>query len=136
MVCFQVIGNDLAVALAGMNGQIDLNVFVPLIANVLPTSLGLLENAVRAFTDKCIRGLAADPARLAGAAACDTALATALAPLIGYERATDVARRAQQEGTTVREAALAEGVLDEAAIDQALDLMRLTEPGRAPQSTA
>ena len=136
MVCFQVIGNDLAVALAGMNGQIDLNVFVPLIANVLPSSLGLLENAVHAFTDRCVRGLTADPARLAEAAARDTALATALAPLIGYERATDVAKRAQQEGITVREAALAEGVLDEAAIDRALDLTRLTEPGRAPQSTA
>ncbi len=129
MVCFQVIGNDLAVSLAGLHGQLDLNVFVPLIANVLPTSLGLLNSAVRVFTDRCVRGLTADPVRLAENAARDTALATALAPLIGYEKAAAVAQRAEREGISVRDAALAEGVLEAGALDRVLDLERLTAPG-------
>jgi len=131
MVCFQVIGNDLAVSLAGMHGQLDLNVFVPLIANLLPTSLGLLDNAVRAFAERCVAGISADPARLADSVRRDIALATALAPLVGYEKAAAVAKRAAQEGITVREAALAEGILDAPTIDRALDLGRLTEPGLA-----
>ena len=129
MVCFQVIGNDLAVSLAGLHGQLDLNVFVPLMANVLPASLGLLDRAVRVFTDRCIRGLTADPVRLAENAARDSALATALAPLIGYEKAAAVAQRAEGEGITVRDAALAEGVLDAGTLDRVLDLARLTAPG-------
>ena len=131
MVCFQVIGNDLAVSLAGMHGQLDLNVFVPLIANLLPTSLGLLDNAVRAFAERCVAGISADPVRLADSVRRDIALATALAPLVGYEKAAAVAKRAAQEGITVREAALAEGILDAPTIDRALDLGRLTEPGLA-----
>lgn len=131
MVCFQLIGNDLAVSLAGMHGQLDLNVFVPLIANLLPTSLGLLDNAVRAFAERCVAGISADPVRLADSVRRDIALATALAPLVGYEKAAAVAKRAAQEGITVREAALAEGILDAPTIDRALDLGRLTEPGLA-----
>ena len=131
MVCFQVIGNDLAVSLAGMHGQLDLNVFVPLIANLLPTSLGLLDNAVRAFAERCVAGISADPARLADSVRRDIALATALAPLVGYEKAAAVAKRAAQEGITARDAALAEGILDAPTIDRALDLGRLTEPGLA-----
>jgi aspartate ammonia-lyase len=129
MVSFQVVGNDLAISLAGMHGQIDLNVFAPVVADLLPRSLQYLSNAVRLFGDRCVRGIVANREALADALARNTALATALAPAIGYSRAADVAKRAVAEGLTVREAALAEGVLDEATLDVLLDPLPLTEPG-------
>jgi aspartate ammonia-lyase len=129
MVAFRVIGADLAVALAGMHGQVDLNVFAPVAADALPTCLSILTNGVRAFTERCVRGIAADERRLADRLARDTALATALAPSIGYERAAEVAKLAVAEELTIKQAALRLGVLDEALLDRLLDPVPLTEPG-------
>ena len=129
MVAFHVIGNDQTVALAGMHGQLDLNVFAPVMADRLPTSLTILANGVRVFSERCVVGIEANEARLADTLARNTALATALAPIVGYARAAEVAKRAVAEGLTVREAALAEGVLDGAALDAVLDPAPLTEPG-------
>jgi aspartate ammonia-lyase len=129
MVAFAVIGNDLSVALAGMHGQLDLNVFAPVMADRIPSSLTVLSNGVTVFTERCVRGLSANEARLANTLARNTALATALAPAIGYARAAEVAKRAVREDLTVREAALAEGVLDAASLDALLDPLPLTEPG-------
>ncbi len=129
MVAFAVIGGDLTVALAGMHGQLDLNVFAPVMADRLPTSLTILTNGVVLFADRCVRGIRANERRLADLLARNTALATALAPVIGYARAAEVAKRAVAEDLTVREAALAEGVLDGEALDRLLDPAPLTEPG-------
>jgi fumarate hydratase class II len=129
MVAFQVMGNDLAISLAGMHGQMDLNVFAPVMGDLLPRSLHYLANAVRVFSERCIRGIEANREELAGLLARNTALATALAPVIGYARAAEIAKRAVAEGLTVRQAALAEGVLDEASLDELLDPLPLTEPG-------
>ena len=112
MVAFRVMGADLSVSLAGMHGQVDLNVFAPVAADELLTSLTLLTNGVRAFTERCVRGIQANESRLAAQLARNNALATALAPTIGYERAAEVSKLAVAEGLTVREAAVRLGVLD------------------------
>ncbi len=129
MVAFRVIGADLSVSLGGLHGQVDLNVFAPVAADLIPTSLTILTNGVDVFTERCVRGIRADPTRMDGALIRNTALATALAPTIGYQRAADVAERAVAEGLTIKEAALAEGVLDEGTLDRLLDPLPLTEPG-------
>ncbi|MHB0979755.1 MAG: aspartate ammonia-lyase [Thermoleophilia bacterium] len=129
MVAFKVIGADLAVSLGGMHGQVDLNVFAPVAADHIPTSLTVLANGVRLFAERCVRGMTANIERTAAALARNTALATALAPTIGYLAAAEVAKRAVAEGITIREAALAEGVLDGATLDRLLDPLPLTEPG-------
>ena len=129
MVAYRVIGNDLAVLLAGMHGQLDLNVFVPVMADALPTSLGILTNAVTVFAERCVRGITADLPRLRALVERNTALATALAPTVGYEVAARIAQRAVAEDLTIRDAALAEGVLDAGTLDRLLDLERLAGPG-------
>jgi fumarate hydratase class II len=129
MVAFHVIGNDQAVALAGMHGQLDLNVFAPVMADKLPTSLTILANGVATFTERCVVGIVANESRLADVLARNTALATALAPLVGYARAAEVAKRAVAEGLTVREAAVAEGILSAEMLDAVLDPAPMTEPG-------
>ncbi|GAB4247996.1 MAG: aspartate ammonia-lyase [Thermoleophilia bacterium] len=129
MAAFKVMGYDQAVTLAALHGQIDLNVFAPVVADALPSALTLLNNAVRAFTERCVRGIRANETRMAHLLARNTALATALAPTIGYVRAAEVAKLAGAEGLTIREAALRLGVLDEATLDRLLDARRLTDPG-------
>lgn len=129
MVAFRVMGADLSVSLAGMHGQVDLNVFAPVAADELLTSLTLLTNGVRAFTERCVRGIQANDSRLATQLARNNALATALAPTIGYERAAEISKLAVAEKLTVREAALRLGVLEADALDRLLDPLPLTEPG-------
>jgi len=129
MVAFRVIGADLSVSLGGMHGQVDLNVFAPVAADLIPTSLTILTNGVGVFTERCVRVIRAEVARMDAVLARNTALATALAPTIGYQRAADVAKRAVAEGVTIKDAALAEGVLDAATLDRLLDPRPLTEPG-------
>jgi len=129
MVCFDVIGGDLTVSLAGLHGQLDLNVFAPVMAHVLPERLDNLSRALTVFTDRCVRGIEADEIRLADQVARNTSLATALAPAIGYARAATVAKRAVAENLSVREAAEREGVGEGLDLDELLDPRRLTEPG-------
>jgi aspartate ammonia-lyase len=129
MVAYRVIGNDLTVSLAGMHGQIDLNVFAPVMADALPTSLGILTNGVTLFAERCVRGIGIDRERLHDVVARNTALATALAPTVGYEVAARVAQRAVADDLTIKQAALAEGVLDADTLDRLLDPGRLAQPG-------
>jgi len=129
MVTFRVIGNDTTAALAGMSGQLDLNVFAPVMADCLLTSLTILTSSTRVFAERCVRGITAVPERLAALLARNTALATALAPSIGYARAAEVAKRAVAADLTIREAALAEGVLDQQTLDRLLALEPMVEPG-------
>jgi aspartate ammonia-lyase len=129
MVAFRVMGADLSVSLAGMHGQVDLNVFAPVAADELLTSLTLLTNGVRAFTERCVRGIQANESRLAAQLAHNNALATALAPTIGYEQAAEISKLAVAEGLSVREAAVRFGVLAADSLDRLLDPLPLTEPG-------
>ena len=129
MVAFRVMGADLSVSLAGMHGQVDLNVFAPVAADELLTSLTLLTNGVRVFTERCVRGIRANESRLAAQLARNNALATALAPTIGHEQAAEISKLAVADGLTVREAALRSGVLEADSLDRLLNPLPLTEPG-------
>ncbi|GAB4255977.1 MAG: aspartate ammonia-lyase [Thermoleophilia bacterium] len=129
MVCFRVMGADLTVSLAGMHGQIDLNVFAPVAADVLLDALTALTNGIGVFVERCVRGIEANEERLRAKLARNTALATALAPAIGYARAAEIAKQAVAEGITVREAAERAGLGAEVDLDTVLDPARLTEAG-------
>jgi len=125
-VAAQVVGNDAAVAVGGMNGHLELNVFVPLIAHNLLGSIRLLAAASDVFVEKCLRGLEPDRERAAALAEQSLALATALAPRIGYDAAAEIAKQALAEGRTVREVTRERAVLPDDELDALLDPRRQT----------
>ena len=117
MVAAQVIGNHQAVTIGGMQGHLELNVFKPLIgANVL-RSIELLSIGMESFATRCVAGLEPNRARISELLERSLMLVTALAPVIGYDNAAKIAKHAHANGTTLREAALASGLIDEAAFD-------------------
>jgi len=117
MVAAQVIGNHQAVTVGGMQGHLQLNVFKPLIgANVL-RSIELLAIGMDSFATNCVAGLEPDRARIADLVERSLMLVTALAPVIGYDNAARIAKQAHRDGTTLRQAALASGLVDEATFD-------------------
>ncbi len=117
MVCYQVIGNDTVVALASQAGQLELNVMMPVMAHNLNQSLTILTNAVALFASRCIVGITADADRCAHYLEHSLGLATVLNPVIGYIAAAKIVKRAQAEGKSIREVALAEGVLSAEEFD-------------------
>ena len=126
MVATQVIGNDLTIALAGQSGNFELNVMMPVIAYNLLQSIDLLSNASVMFADKCIQGIEADRERCEEMVEKSLAMVTALAPLIGYDRAADIAKEAYAAGDTVRAVALRRSGLSKAELEEALDPARQT----------
>ncbi len=117
MVAAQVIGNHQAVTVGGMQGHLELNVFKPLIgANVL-RSIELLSIGMETFAKNCVEGLEPNRKRIAELLDRSLMLVTALAPVIGYDNAAKIAKQAHRDGTTLREAALASGLVDEATFD-------------------
>ena len=118
MVAAQVIGNHAAVTIGGMQGQLELNVFKPLIgANVL-RSIDLLASAIASFTQRALVGLQPNRTRLTALVECSLMLVTALVPEIGYEHAAKIAAHAQANGLTLRQAALATGLVEIATFDR------------------
>ncbi|HTR56108.1 MAG TPA: class II fumarate hydratase [Kofleriaceae bacterium] len=111
MVCAQVIGNDVAVAIAGASGNFELNVYKPLIAYVVLQSIRLLADACASFEEHCARGIEPDRAEIARKLARSLMLVTALAPHIGYDSAAKIAKHAHANGTTLREASIALGLV-------------------------
>ncbi len=117
MVAAQVIGNHTAVTVGGMQGHLQLNVFKPLIgANVL-RSIELLSIGMESFAKNCVEGIEPNRARIAELVDRSLMLVTALAPVIGYDNAAKIAKTAHVEGLTLREAALASGMVDAATFD-------------------
>lgn len=112
MVCARVLGNQATVAFAGANGHLELNVYKPVIAYAVLQSIRLLADASRSFTDRCIVGMEADRERIAGHLDRSLMLVTALVPVLGYDRAAEIAKKAWAEGITLAEAAEALGYLD------------------------
>ena len=129
-VCAQVIGNDTAITVGGMQGQFELNVRIPLIARNLLQSLHLLSNASRALAEKCVEGLRANRAGTDASAGATLAVATALNGAIGYDKATAIVRKATDSGRPLREVALEEGV-DANVYDETIDLRRIAQGNRA-----
>jgi len=128
-VCAQVIGNDAAITVGGLSGNFELNVMMPVMAHNLLQSISLLTHAARAFSDRCIQGLEADRERCEELVEQSLAMVTALAPVIGYDEAAKIAKKAFDEGKTVREVARAEKLLDDEKLAQILDPRPMTQPG-------
>jgi fumarate hydratase class II len=120
-VSAQVIGNDAAIAVGGMSGAFELNVFIPMMARNLLESIGLLASATRLFAERCVDGIEANHEQLARHGENTLAMATALNPHIGYDRASAIVSDAAASGRSLREVAREHGV-DEATLDAALDL--------------
>jgi fumarate hydratase, class II len=123
-VSAQVIGNDTAITVGGLQGQFELNVRIPLIARNLLQSIALLASTSELFAEKCVEGIEANLAGCKASAEGTLAVATALNPFIGYDKAADIVKDAAASGRTLREVAREHGV-DEATLDAALDLRRI-----------
>jgi fumarate hydratase class II len=129
-VAAQVIGNDLAITIGGMQGQFELNVRIPLIARNLLESIHLLTNASTILAEKCVAGIKPNRQGTARSAESTLAVATALNPYIGYDRATEIVKEATSSGRTLRDVAREAGV-EEKVLDEALDLRKIAR-GSAP----
>jgi len=129
-VSAQVIGNDTAITVAGMQGQFELNVRVPVIARNLLESLHLLSATARVFAEKCVDGIQANRSGTDASAAATLATATALNGAIGYDRATVIVKKATESGRPLRDVALEEGV-DAKLYDRTIDLRRIARGNQA-----
>ena len=128
-VAAQVIGNDAAITVGGLQGHFELNVFVPLLARNLFDSITLLASASRLFAEKCIEGIEANRETCERYAELTLSAATALNPFIGYDKATEIVQEAASSGRSLREVARDAGV-DEAVLDEALDYRKMARPAR------
>jgi fumarate hydratase class II len=126
-VAAQVIGNDGAITVGGLQGHFELNVFVPLIARNLLGSIGLLAAASRLLAEKCVDGIEANRETCERYAELTLSAATALNPYIGYDRATEIVKEAARSGRPLREVARDAGVEDE-ILDKALDYRAMARP--------
>lgn len=126
-VCAQVVGNDSSVSLAGLSGNFELNVMMPLMAFNTLQSISLLSNAVTVFTDKCLKDVETDRQRCAELLERSLALVTALVPEIGYDRAAALAKKAHESGRTLRELALEDGVAAD-KLDELLNPAAMISP--------
>ena len=129
MVCAQVMGNDAAIAVGGQAGNFQLNVMLPMVAQNLLQSIGLLSNACRLLADSAIAGFTVREDRIAEALERNPILVTALNPVIGYEKGAEIAKRAYAEGRSVREVALEMTDLSAEELDRLLDPLVLTRGG-------
>ena len=129
MVCAQVIGNDTTITWAGANGNFELNVMMPVMAHNLLESIRLLANVVDVFCEKCVRGIVANEERCRELVELSMAMVTSLAPKIGYDRAAEIAKESAKTGRTVREIAREKRILPEQELQNALDPIKMTEPG-------
>ncbi|MEA2439230.1 MAG: fumarate hydratase, class [Thermoleophilaceae bacterium] len=126
-VAAQVIGNDTAITIGGMQGQFELNVRIPLIARNLLHSIRILASASSLLAEKCVDGVSAVEDVCERHAESTPAIATALNPHIGYDKATEIVKESVASKRTIREVALEKGV-DEATLDEALDLRAMARP--------
>ncbi len=129
MVCSQVIGTDTTITWAAANGNLDLNVMMPVIAHNLLESIRILSNAADNLAQKCVSGIVANRERCKELIELSMAMVTSLAPKIGYDRAAEIAKESARTGKTVRQICLEQKVLPEAELNAALDPVAMTEPG-------
>jgi fumarate hydratase class II len=128
MVCVQVLGNDTAIGIAGSRGNLELNVCKPVMIFNFCNSVDLLSDSCELFCEYCVVGLRADEARISEHLERSLMLVTALNPIIGYDKAATVAKKAHAEGSTLRDAAVALGYLTAAEFDEAVDPERMAMP--------
>jgi aspartate ammonia-lyase len=130
MVSFQVVGNDVAVAMAVQGGQLELNVMMPTMAYSVLQSITILTNMLRQLNEKCVAGITANENRCNFYVQATVSLATALNPYIGYAKAAEIAKEAVATGRSIIEIARDKKLLSEQEINDILDPVRMTEPVR------
>ena len=128
-VCFQVMGCDTTVSIAAEHGQLELNVMMPVIAHNVLLAMRILTNAANVFADKCVKGIEANEDMCAYWVERSAALATALAPQIGYARAAEISKQSVKEGVLIRDLVKRDKILPENEVDEVLDLRKMTEIG-------
>ncbi len=129
MVAAQVMGNDTTIAIGGQHGSLELNVMLPVIGYNVLESTELITDVSLNFVNKCLNGIEANEEQCLENAEKSLAVCTALAPIIGYDKAAELSKRALKENKTVREIAVEMAVLPENELAEALDLMKMTKPG-------
>jgi len=130
MVSFQVIGNDVAVAMAVQAGQLELNVMMPTMSYSVLQSITILSNMLRQFTTRCVEGITVNQSRCEFYVQATVSLATALNPYIGYAKAAEIAKEAVASGRSIIEIVREKKLLSEKEIKEILDPVRMTEPVR------
>jgi fumarate hydratase class II len=128
-VATRVMGNDATIGLAGSQGNFELNVFLPVMAHAALESIRLLANVSRLFADRCIDGIEVDVDRCRAYAEGSLSVATSLNPYLGYEVVAKLIKESRKTGTPIRKLVLDQGLLDEARLDEALDVLALTRGG-------
>ena len=128
-VCARVFGNDAAITWAAANGNFELNVMMPVLAHAMLESCRLIANVVNVFREKCIDGLRANKERCNELVEYSMAMVTSLAPIIGYDKAAEIAKESSKTGKTVRELCREKNILPEAELTKALDPFEMTKPG-------
>jgi fumarate hydratase class II len=128
-VCAQVIGNDATISWCGANGNFELNVMMPVMAHNILESVRLLASAVTVFAERCIDGIIANKARCEELVEYSMAMVTSLAPIIGYDRAAQIAKESAKTGRSVRAICEEQHVLPTAELALALDPIEMTKPG-------
>jgi fumarate hydratase class II len=130
MLCCQVFGNDVAITIGGASGNLELNVFKPLIAHNFSQSVRLLADGMSSFEEYCVRGIEANHGRIAELMERSLMLVTALTPHIGYDRAAEIAKRAHHDGSTLKQAALALGYVTEQDFERWVRPADMVHPGK------
>jgi fumarate hydratase class II len=129
MLSCQVFGNDVAITMGGASGNFELNVYKPMIAHNFLQSARLLADGMRSFEEHCVHGIEPNRGRIAELMERSLMLVTALAPHIGYDKAASIAKQAQHEGTTLKQAALALGYVTAEQFEQWIVPLDMTRPG-------
>ena len=128
MVCVKVIGNHNGITMAGSHGHFELNVFKPLIAHNILQSIDIMADSAKTFAQFCVRGIKANKKRINELLNNSLMLITALAPKIGYDKASKIAKNAHKNGTTLKEEVLKDGVLTEKEYEKVMDPFKMTKP--------
>jgi aspartate ammonia-lyase len=128
MVCFQTVANNLGVQLACMEGQLELNVFAPVVAKNLLESLEIMKNALKVFRERCVEGLVADAQKCEQYFLKSQALVTLVAPMIGYDAAAELAKEAEKQKKSIIELVVERNILSEEELKRRLDKYKITQP--------
>ena len=128
MVAAQVIGNDAAITIGGERGNFELNVMMPVMIHNLLESVGILSTGSRTFADKCVSGITANVDRCTRNAETTGSLSTALAPVIGYDKAAEVAKKSLKEDKTLRQVVREMKLMSDDELDEIIDFAKMTAP--------
>ena len=128
MVCFKVIGNDLTISMAAGGGQLELNVFGPVIAYSLLESIEIMKNGVEVFTERCMAGITPNKQTISRNLESSAEIATAISPVLGYNKTAELIKAAVKENVNVREIILRRGIMTKKELDALFDPLALTKP--------